>query len=310
MKPSHLIFLLLANFFWGGVYSAYKVLGQHLSPGGIVTLRFTLAALCFLPLWPFLRGPAPRGRYLFYACLMGVLHFVLGQRLQVWATQLGTASNSAVLMALEPLLTSVAAAIFLREHLGPRRLAGFALGICGVALLNQAWRPDFHWAGLAPSLIFISSFGCETAYSILGKPIVARASAAKTVAVSLLAGTAVNLLLDGPQAFRAAQTLPLDAWCLLLGLAIICTVVGYTLWLVVIRDCPVNIAALTIFAQSVFGVAIAALWVHEKPHWGHLFGTLAIAAGLILGLSRQIRRPATAEPTQPPPREGERPREP
>lgn len=289
MKPSHLILLLVANFFWAGVYSAYKVLGQVLSPGEIVTLRFTLAALCFLPLWPFLRGPAPRGRHLLFACLMGVLHFVLGQRLQVWATQLGTAGNSAVLMALEPLLTSVAAAIFLREHLGPRRLAGFALGMCGVALLNQVWRPDFHWAGLVPSLIFISSFGCESAYSILGKPVVARASGAKTVAVTLFAGTLVNLLWDGPQAFRAAQGLPLQAWGLLLGLAVICTVLGYTLWLVVIRECPVNVVAMTIFSQAVFGVGIAALWVQEMPHWGHLFGSLTIAAGLVLGLSRQIR---------------------
>ena len=286
--------LLLANLFWGCVYSANKVLGHYLSPGGIVTLRFGLAALCFLPAWPFLRGPAPRGRDLFNAGLMGVLHFVLGQRLQTYANEIGTAGNSAVLMAIEPLFTSVAAAFFLRERLGPRRLAGFVLGMGGVALLNRVWRSDFQWAGLAPSLLFISSFGCEAAYSILGKPIVNRASGAKTVAVSLLAGTAANLLLDGPQTFRAAQTLPLQAWCLVFALAIICTVLGYTLWLLVIRECPVNVAALTIFAQSVFGVAIAALWLGEAIHWGHLFGTLAIAAGLILGLSRQIRRPATA----------------
>src|SRR5512147_2688972 len=118
MKPSYLILLLLANLFWGCVYSAYKVLGQHLTPGGIVTLRFTLAALCFLPALAFLRGPAPRGRDLFNACLMGVLAFGLSQRLQVWGTQLGTAGNSAILMAVEPLLTSVAAAWFLREHVG------------------------------------------------------------------------------------------------------------------------------------------------------------------------------------------------
>jgi len=303
MKPSYLILLLVANLFWGAVYSANKVLGQHLSPGGIVTLRFGLAALCFLPAWPFLRGPAPRGRDLFNACLMGLLHFVLGQRLQTYANEIGSAGNSAVLMAIEPLFTSVAAAFFLREHLGPRRLVGFVLGMGGVALLNCVWRSDFQWAGLAPSLIFISSFGCETAYSILGKPIVARASGAKTVAVSLLAGTAANLLIDGPQTLRAAQTLPLQAWCLLFGLALICTVIGYTIWLLVIRECPVNVAALTIFAQSVFGVVIAALWVNEHLHWGHLLGSLSIAAGLVLGLSRQVHRATggAGQGTTPPP---------
>ena len=89
---------------------------------------------------------------------MGLMVVVLGQRLQVYGNQLGTAGNSAVLMAVEPLITSVAAALFLREHIGPRRLAGFALGMCGVVLLHGVWRKDFQWTGLAPSLIFVSSF--------------------------------------------------------------------------------------------------------------------------------------------------------
>jgi len=154
------------------------------------------------------------------------------------------------------------------------------------------WRKDFQWTGLAASLIFISSFVCEAAYSVIGKPIVARAGAAKMLAITLLAGTAANLLIDGPTTLRAARTLPPTAWVLLLGLAIVCTAIGYTVWFVVIRECPVNVAALTIFAQSVFGVAIAALWLGEKLHWGQLLGSLTIVAGLVLGLSRQIRRPA------------------
>jgi drug/metabolite transporter (DMT)-like permease len=225
---------------------------------------------------------------------MGITLLVVGQRLQVYGNQLGTAGNSAVLMAVEPLITSLAAALFLREHIGPRRLAGFALGMSGVVLLNGVWRKDFQWTGLVPSLIFISSFICEAAGSVIGKPIVARASVTKMLAIALLAGTAVNLLIDGHATLTAAKTLPPQAWWLLLALAVVCTAIGYSVWFIVIRECPVNVAALTIFAQSIFGVAIAALWLGEKLHWGHLWGSLAIVAGLMLGLSRQIQRPARA----------------
>jgi drug/metabolite transporter (DMT)-like permease len=255
-----------------------------------VTLRFTLAALCMLVAWPWYRGPAPGGRDLLNTCFIGLLTFVLGQRLQVYGNQLGTAGNSAVLMAIEPLIASVAAAIFLCEHIGPRRLAGFALGMCGVAMLHGVWRKDFQWTGLAPSLIFVSSFVCEAGYSVIGKPIIGHASVMKTLTLALVAGTAVNLLIDGPQTLHQARTLPLEAWVLLFGLAIICTAIGYSVWFIVIRECPVNVAALTIFAQSVFGVAIASLWLHEKLHWGHLLGSLTIVAGLVLGLSRQVGR--------------------
>ena len=292
MKPKYLMILLLMNFFWAGVYAAYKVIGPDLSTGGIVTLRFALAAVCMLMAWPWYRGATPRGRDLFLACIMGLFVFVVGQRLQVYGNQLGTAGNSAVLMSVEPLVASLAAALFLRERIGPRRLAGFALGMCGVAVLNGAWRKDFQWTGLAPSLIFVSSFVAEAAYSVIGKPIIARASVMKTLTLSLVAGTVANLLIDGPQTLHAARTLPLQAWVLLFSLAIICTAIGYSVWFIVIRECPVNVAALTIFAQSVFGVAIAALWLHEKLHWGHLFGSLTIVAGLVLGLSRQVHRPA------------------
>jgi len=299
MKRAHLIILLAMNFFWAGAYSAYKIIGDGLPAGGIVTLRFGLAGLFLLMAWPWLPGRAPRGRDLLNTCWMGVVLVVVGQRLQVYGNQLGTAGNSSVLMAVEPLITSLAAAVFLREHIGSRQLAGFALGMCGVVLLNGVWRKEFQWTGLVPSLIFVSSFLCEAAGSVLGKPIVARASAVKMLAVALLTGTAINLLIDGRMTLRAATTLTPQAWGLLLALAVICTAIGYTVWFIVIRECPVNVAALTIFAQSVFGVAIAALWVGEKLHWGQLFGSLAIVAGLVLGLSRQIQKPSTSRQSSP-----------
>jgi len=124
----------------------------------------------------------------------------------------------------------------------------------------------------------------------MGKQIVARASVMKMLALSLLAGTVVNLLIDGPQTFAAARVLSPKAWLLVFMLSVVCTSVGYTLWFIVLRECPVNVAALTIFAQSVFGVLLAALWLGEELHWGHLLGGATIVAGLVLGLSRQVGR--------------------
>lgn len=286
------------NFFWAAVYSSYKVIGQSVPTGGIVTIRFGLAGLCLLFAWPWLPGRAPRGRDLVMTCVMGLMLYVLGQRLQVYGNQMGTAGNSAVLMGLEPVITSLAAAMVLREHIGPRRWAGFALGLGGVAVLHGIWRPDFQWTGLAASLIFVSSFLCEAAYSVMGKPIVGRASVMKMLAVSLLVGTAANLVIDGRETFHAAMTMPLIAWALLLALAVICTAIGYSIWFIVIRECPINVAALTVFAQSVFGVALAVVWLREELHWDQLFGCVAIVAGLVVGLSRQIKPRKAGSPAR------------
>jgi drug/metabolite transporter (DMT)-like permease len=284
MKTGYLLLLLLFNVFWAAGLSVYKALAPHLDYAAIVTLRFGLAAAILLALWPLLPGKAPRGRDLGVTLLMGAIVFVLGHRVQVLGNQLGTAGNSSVLMALEPLVASVAAAVFLREHVTARRWCGFGLGLLGVVLLNGAWRADFLWTGLGASLLFVSSFLCEAAYSVMGKPILARAGLSKVLTLALFCGLLLNLTLDGPATLVAARRLPLQGWLLIFYMAVPCTILGYCLWYVVIRESDVNLAALTIFAQPVAGVVIAAVWLREPLHWGQFWGSVAIVAGLTVGL--------------------------
>src|SRR5579871_289782 len=121
MKPTYLAILIVMNVFWAGSLSIYKALENYLQPGGIVTMRFGTAGVILMVLWPWLPGRAPRGWDLLRTLVMGLIVFMLGHRLQVYGNKLNSAGNSSVLMGMEPLLTSVAAAIFLREHIGPRR---------------------------------------------------------------------------------------------------------------------------------------------------------------------------------------------
>ena len=58
MKPVHLFILIGFNFLWAASLSIYKALAAHLEYGGIVTLRFGVAAVGLLALWPLLPGRA------------------------------------------------------------------------------------------------------------------------------------------------------------------------------------------------------------------------------------------------------------
>lgn len=261
----------------------------------MATVRFGLAALALAALWPFLPGNTPRGRDLVKTVLMGVIVFVCCPRLQVAGVQRGQASDASVLMALEPLITSIAAAVFLHEHIGPRRWLGFCLGLAGVVLMAEVWRPDFHLPGLAANGLFLASFVCEAAYSVMGKPLMARSGLVKILALSLLAGAFVNLLIDGPASVRAAIAMPARCWLLMAYLSLICSLVGYVVWFIVIRETEVNVTALTVFVQPVIGVVIATVALGETLRWGQLWGSLAIVAGLIVALSRQVRKRGAGE---------------
>jgi len=289
MKGSHLLVLVLMNVVWSASYTAYKSLAATLHTGQIVTLRFTLAALAIAPFWPLLPGASPKGRDFIKTCLMGIAVFVCCPRLQVAALKIGSAGDASILMALEPLITAVAASIFLHEKIPARRWFGSLLGILGVLLLSQFWLPTFKLASIGANLLFVSSFLCELVYSIAGKPILERAGILKTVALSLLAGALTNILIDGPSTYAVLPAITRQAWLLLFYLGFLCTTFGYAIWYVIIKETEVNLVALTIFAQPVFGLAFAVLALGEPLHWGQFWGSLTI----ILGLSFGLREPAS-----------------
>ena len=296
MKPRHLIVLLLLNVCWSATPSAFTYLKDTLSPGGVVTLRFGLAGLMLLAFWPLFPGKAPRGKDLVLTGLMGLIVFCLGHRLQVHGAQQGSAGNSALLMAMEPLVTAVGAAIFLREKIHPRSGIGFALGMLGVLLLNNVFSPDFKLVGLLPSLFFVSSFLCETAFSIMGKGLIERSHFTKVTTLALLIGTAGNVLIDGGETVRSAAHLAFAGWMAIFFMASICTAVGYTYWFVVIQETDVNIAGLTIFMQPVAGFLIALLWIGDKPGSNHLWGSLVIVGGLVIALWHTRENVKSREP--------------
>jgi drug/metabolite transporter (DMT)-like permease len=290
VKPLHLALLIVMNCLWAAAYSMFKALQDHLDSGQLTTLRFGLAAAVLACCWPWFAGAAPRGRDLLRSILMGVIVFVVAPRLQVAGVQEGQATDASVLMALDPLIASVGAAFFLKEHIGPRRWVGFGLGMVGVVAMAEVWRPEFRLPGLVTNALILLSFFCETTYSLIGKPIFPRASPFKILTVAIVAGALVNLALDGGSTWHAAAGLPPHAWGMLAYLTLICTVLGYALWFFVIKESEVNVAALTVFMQPVVGVIIAMAWLNENLRWGQLWGSLIIVAGLVIGLSRQLRR--------------------
>lgn len=290
MRSGWLLILIGFNVFWGGTYSAFKDLAPWLNPGQVVTLRYGVALLLLLLGWPLMSGSSPRGRDLLKTLAMGLLVFVGAPRLQVIATQAGQAGDMSVLVALEPLVTTVGAALFLHERIPINRWVGFFFGMLGVVLLSNVWQSDFRLASLGANAMFIGSFFCESAYSVMGKPLIERCNFLKVTTLALAAGVALNLALDGPSTLTAARQMPVRGWLEIAYLATICTAVGYTVWFAAMRVLPVNAVAMTVFVQPFAGAAIAILLLGEKPHWGQLWGGMAIATGLVLGLRQMGRR--------------------
>jgi len=158
----------------------------------------------------------------------------------------------------------------------------------GRALLNGLLGGGLEWAGIAASLIFVSSFICETVFSIVGKPLIERAGLMKILTLALLFGTLANLLLDGPQTFAAARAMPARGWWLVLlppgdlhGGGLRRLVRGHSR-----ERCQCDGTDLFVSRWRAWRLPEPGL--HE-PCARTVLGCLAIVAGMALGLSRQIK---------------------
>lgn len=286
------LWLLIAmNLLWAGTVSMYKYLGAYLDAGAIATLRYGLAAVCVLAVWPWLPGNAPRGKDLARAAVMGILVFCLSPRLQIAGVNLGQAGDISLLIALEPLIVAVGAALILKERIAPRRWWGFTLGMLGMLLISRIWRDDVKaLQGFIANLLFVSSFICEAMFSLIGKPMLHRVSVMKLLGCGLVAGTVVNLAISGV----TVSGIPARGWLVLIYLALVCSVIGYALWYFAIKRAPVNLVGLTVFVQPVAGWVLATLWLREDLHWAQLWGSVVIILGLVIALRAEPSEQAPA----------------
>ncbi len=301
MRRSHLLLLLALNCGWAAVPTLATRLEGRLGALEFIFLRYAFALAAIVAVWPWLPGALPRGRDFLRTALMGVTVFTVGHWFQIGGIQLSQASDASILLALDPLVSSLGAALFLHEGIPLRRWAGFALAMGGVAWMSW-WRREAPLPGLLANLLILLSYVSESVWSVMGKPLVSRWGIPKVTGLALAAGTLANavlLAIDPSPSLQHFTTLPAGDWAMLAILGIVLTAFGYSAWYLVIREVPVSTAAMTIYLQPIIGTVLAVTWAGEALHAGHIGGCLAIIAGLVVGI-RMAGTPAQKAASTPP----------
>lgn len=141
--------LLLATIFWGSSFPAMKTVAEHSSPGLMVCIRWSLAALL---LSPFINW---RNRALWRAAaLLGGLLFA-GFVLQVLGLTLMSAGRNAFITGL-----SVVIVPLLLPLLGKRlsRRSALAAALAGLGITLMSYEQGNNWLGDALTLACALSF--------------------------------------------------------------------------------------------------------------------------------------------------------
>lgn len=148
MPLRDIVLALLVILIWGGNIIAIKIGVTELAPPVMLTLRFALTALVFLP---FIKWPGRKTFWLLaeISIYMSVLH----QGLLFIVLRMLDASTMAILLQSQILFATLLGWIILKESIGWRTAIGLGLGFMGLLLtlggpdLNQhPGDSGFPWA--------------------------------------------------------------------------------------------------------------------------------------------------------------------
>jgi len=201
-----------------------------------------------------------------------------------WAATALPASYLAVMNGMVPLWSGIISAPVLKERLGARRIAGFALGLTGVALIVNLGPIELTWHTAAAAVAGM------TGAALWGwAGVVIRQRTGRVPAMSLAAGSIVYAaILLSP---TWAEVPPLAAWTpgatfALVALGLLCSGLAYLPFFTLVRDIGPTRTLTVGLTVPVLGILWGWLLLGETITLSMLGGAALVLAALVLVMKR------------------------
>lgn len=284
--------LLAANAVYGTSYVAIRFAVDGVGPTTLAFLRLLIAGAILVPVCLAAPGSAPdtaprRDRRTFF--WMGFVGFTLALALSHWGLAWSTATNAALLVATEPVALIALSPIVLGERLTAREGWGTALAVLGATIIVVNGVPGLtvrvapHWRG---DLLLLLSGVCFAAYSLLGRPVLARHRSVTVTTWSFVWGLVTTAPLAAIE-WRVAQP---PVWTPLvvaavLYLGVVITGLGYLVWNWALERVSAARAAIFLNLQPLVGTLLGVVWLGDLFTGFTAGGGVLIVAGLWLALT-------------------------
>lgn len=278
---------------WGLNLSVVKLLIGRFEPMQVALLRMLVAAVAITVVLHWRRLPWPRfdRRQGALVAVCAVLMVYLNQILFTEGVARTTATNAALIIALNPLVSALVAALLLGDALTPRRIGGVVLGFSGVAMV-VLHKPGaaLGRGGIGDALVLAS-----VASWVLGGALVRRLAherdssavswavhGAGTLMLLLHVGLPLLLLPSAGLGAGWARFTFADAGLLVLS-GVFATALGALVWNRALVTLGVARTALYVYWVPIFGVLFGVALLGEPLTPWHLGGLAAVLAGTWLG---------------------------
>jgi len=278
------LFALLC-LIWGSTWLVIKIGYGGLGPFNIAALRFVLAGALMTGLVWALRAPWPRGREQWSVVLVvGVVLFAVDYGLIYWAEQWLDSGITAVLFAVLPILTAVAAHVYLpAEPLTPKRIGGALVAFLGVlALFGESLRFDAEL--LWPMAAIVASAACAAVASVYTKRHGAALHPAALNAPAMMLGAL--LLAAASLVAGDGLALPREAsgWWAAIYLAVFGSVVTFLIFFRLLKTWKATTMSYIAIITPVIALVLGWLVRDERLTLWSLAGGVLVLLGVSLAL--------------------------
>jgi len=278
---------------WSTGWIVGKYAAPHADPLAFLALRYVGALAIFVPIAVALKARWPAGpRAWGHALLNGILLHGIYLGGVWWAIAHGVpAGVSALIAALQPLFTALAAGPLVGERLSGKRWIGIGLGLAGVALvvvpkLGGGLPLGLPLAVNVLAMVAVTAATLHQKRALAGQHLMTLATAQY---VGALAATLLAIPLVGEFRFDASP----QAFGALAFSIVVLSIVAILLMLAMIERGEVSRMAALIYLVPPLAVLEAWAMFGETLGWVQLVG-MALAAGGVV-LANGSRAPASAE---------------
>ena len=289
---------------WGASWPWGRIVAQTMPPLAAASLRFFLAGF-LLVLWLYrsgrmgaLRVLGPR-QWAGLACASAV--GVLGYSVFfLQALKTVPAGKAAMVVALNPVLTMLFAALLFRERVNAVMCLGLGLAVTGAlyALSGGALGELVSSSSGVGEWLLLGCAACWVVYTLIGRIVLTRVDALTTTTATALIGAALLLMasiaLEGSSAWAGLAKAPAVAWYSVVALALGATALAYAWYLKGVQELGAGAAAAYMSLVPLFGMLLSSVWLGEPITNSLLGGGATAIFGMLLMNIGRIRLERTS----------------
>jgi len=236
MKQAKIYLMLLSvSVFMGATFPLAKYTVNYFSPASAAAWRFGIAAVMMLIILLVTEGiqRSQFKRNIIWYGVMGIVG-IFGFNALFFVGMKGTSPvNGSLIMALNPLITTILARLLLKEHISKQQAIGIFLAFMGVALvITQGSLQTIATLSISGGdVMILAGNGCWALYGVLGRRFVKDSTPLATTTHTMVIGT-IGLLMSSVYTSNPVPLtdIPLGAWAAILFMAIFTSVLGYLWW--------------------------------------------------------------------------------